>query len=225
MRRGAFTLALLSAAAIAAPAGAQARSGGPDKAFRTPIAHACGHRAGLGLGPEALRRPGEALPQGRPERRVRDGRKRQPGALLPQGAAPTDPRVELEALHHRDRLGPLRAAGPARDDRLVDRRRLRRGEPGALPPGWRRSDVERQRPRQAGGSGAGIWRENRSGPARLRRLVPRSCHRHTPARDQRRADRDPLRAHHRRRLAGRPRKDLRPALPGCASQGRHIGRQ
>ena len=39
MRRGAFTLALLSAAAIAAPAGAQAGSGGPDKAFRTPIAH------------------------------------------------------------------------------------------------------------------------------------------------------------------------------------------
>ena len=39
MRRGAFTLALLSAAAITAPAGAQAGSGGPDKAFRTPIAH------------------------------------------------------------------------------------------------------------------------------------------------------------------------------------------
>src|SRR3954453_20649250 len=39
MRRGAFTLALLSAAAIALPAAAQAGSGGPDKAFRTPIAH------------------------------------------------------------------------------------------------------------------------------------------------------------------------------------------
>src|SRR3954462_13918094 len=38
MRRGAFTLALLSAAAIAAPAGAQAGSGGPDKAFRPPTA-------------------------------------------------------------------------------------------------------------------------------------------------------------------------------------------
>jgi len=39
MRRGASTLALLSAAAIAVPAAAQAGSGGPDKAFRTPIAH------------------------------------------------------------------------------------------------------------------------------------------------------------------------------------------
>ena len=39
MRRGAFTIALLSAALVAVPASAQAGTGGPDKPFRTPIAH------------------------------------------------------------------------------------------------------------------------------------------------------------------------------------------
>ena len=39
MRKGAFTLALLSAALVAVPASAQAGRGGPDKSFRTPIAH------------------------------------------------------------------------------------------------------------------------------------------------------------------------------------------
>jgi serine-type D-Ala-D-Ala carboxypeptidase/endopeptidase (penicillin-binding protein 4) len=39
MRRGAVTLALLGAAITALPAAAQAGTGGPDKAFRTPIAH------------------------------------------------------------------------------------------------------------------------------------------------------------------------------------------
>jgi D-alanyl-D-alanine carboxypeptidase/D-alanyl-D-alanine-endopeptidase (penicillin-binding protein 4) len=40
MRRGAFTLALLSAAVLALPASSQAGPGGPDKAAVTPIAHA-----------------------------------------------------------------------------------------------------------------------------------------------------------------------------------------
>ncbi len=40
VRRGAITLALVSAAAFAVPAGAQAGSGNPDEAFSTPIAHA-----------------------------------------------------------------------------------------------------------------------------------------------------------------------------------------
>ena len=40
MRRGAITLALVGAAGCAVPAGAQAGSGNPDKAFSTPIAHA-----------------------------------------------------------------------------------------------------------------------------------------------------------------------------------------
>jgi serine-type D-Ala-D-Ala carboxypeptidase/endopeptidase (penicillin-binding protein 4) len=40
MRRGAVTLALLGAAAVALPAIAQAGPGGPDKAFSTPVAHA-----------------------------------------------------------------------------------------------------------------------------------------------------------------------------------------
>jgi D-alanyl-D-alanine carboxypeptidase/D-alanyl-D-alanine-endopeptidase (penicillin-binding protein 4) len=40
VRRGAVTLALLGAAAFAVPAGAQAGTGNPDKAFSTPIAHA-----------------------------------------------------------------------------------------------------------------------------------------------------------------------------------------
>jgi D-alanyl-D-alanine carboxypeptidase/D-alanyl-D-alanine-endopeptidase (penicillin-binding protein 4) len=39
MRRGAFTLALLGAALVAVPASAQAGTGGPDRSFRTPIAH------------------------------------------------------------------------------------------------------------------------------------------------------------------------------------------
>ena len=39
MRTGAVTLALLGAAAVAAPAGAGAANRGPDKAFSTPIAH------------------------------------------------------------------------------------------------------------------------------------------------------------------------------------------
>jgi serine-type D-Ala-D-Ala carboxypeptidase/endopeptidase (penicillin-binding protein 4) len=39
MRRGAVTLALLGAAIMALPAAAQAGTAGPDKAFRTPIAH------------------------------------------------------------------------------------------------------------------------------------------------------------------------------------------
>jgi serine-type D-Ala-D-Ala carboxypeptidase/endopeptidase (penicillin-binding protein 4) len=39
MRRGAVTLALVGAATVAVPAGAQAATPGPDKAFRTPIAH------------------------------------------------------------------------------------------------------------------------------------------------------------------------------------------
>ena len=47
MRRGAITLALVGAAGCAVPAGAQAGSGNPDKAFSTPIAHASAkaHRA------------------------------------------------------------------------------------------------------------------------------------------------------------------------------------
>jgi D-alanyl-D-alanine carboxypeptidase/D-alanyl-D-alanine-endopeptidase (penicillin-binding protein 4) len=40
VRRGAVTLALVGAAAFALPAGAQAGTGNPDKAFSTPIAHA-----------------------------------------------------------------------------------------------------------------------------------------------------------------------------------------
>jgi D-alanyl-D-alanine carboxypeptidase/D-alanyl-D-alanine-endopeptidase (penicillin-binding protein 4) len=40
MRRGAITLALVGATGVAVPAGAQAGSGNPDKAFSTPIAHA-----------------------------------------------------------------------------------------------------------------------------------------------------------------------------------------
>jgi serine-type D-Ala-D-Ala carboxypeptidase/endopeptidase (penicillin-binding protein 4) len=39
MRRGAITLALLGAAIMALPAAAQAGAAGPDRAFRTPIAH------------------------------------------------------------------------------------------------------------------------------------------------------------------------------------------
>jgi D-alanyl-D-alanine carboxypeptidase/D-alanyl-D-alanine-endopeptidase (penicillin-binding protein 4) len=39
MRKGAITLALLGAAIVALPAAAQAGGGGPDRAFRTPIAH------------------------------------------------------------------------------------------------------------------------------------------------------------------------------------------
>jgi serine-type D-Ala-D-Ala carboxypeptidase/endopeptidase (penicillin-binding protein 4) len=39
MRKGALTLALLSAALVAVPGSAQAGTGGPDKSFRTPIAH------------------------------------------------------------------------------------------------------------------------------------------------------------------------------------------
>jgi serine-type D-Ala-D-Ala carboxypeptidase/endopeptidase (penicillin-binding protein 4) len=39
IRRGAATLALLGAAVVALPAGAQAASKGPDRAFSTPIAH------------------------------------------------------------------------------------------------------------------------------------------------------------------------------------------
>jgi serine-type D-Ala-D-Ala carboxypeptidase/endopeptidase (penicillin-binding protein 4) len=39
MRRGAFTLALLSAALVVVPASTQAGTAGPDKSFRTPIAH------------------------------------------------------------------------------------------------------------------------------------------------------------------------------------------
>lgn len=38
-RRGAVTLALLGAATVVVPAGAQAGAGGPDKAYSTPIAH------------------------------------------------------------------------------------------------------------------------------------------------------------------------------------------
>jgi D-alanyl-D-alanine carboxypeptidase/D-alanyl-D-alanine-endopeptidase (penicillin-binding protein 4) len=38
-RRGTVTLALLGAAIVAVPAGAQANASGPDKAYRTPIAH------------------------------------------------------------------------------------------------------------------------------------------------------------------------------------------
>jgi serine-type D-Ala-D-Ala carboxypeptidase/endopeptidase (penicillin-binding protein 4) len=38
-RRGAVTLALLAAATVVVPAGAQAAAGGPDKAYSTPIAH------------------------------------------------------------------------------------------------------------------------------------------------------------------------------------------
>jgi D-alanyl-D-alanine carboxypeptidase/D-alanyl-D-alanine-endopeptidase (penicillin-binding protein 4) len=39
VRTGAFTLALLGAAVVATPVAAQAGNQGPDKAFRTPIAH------------------------------------------------------------------------------------------------------------------------------------------------------------------------------------------
>ena len=112
MRTGAVTLALLSAAAVAVPAGARSgQPAGPDKAFTTPIAHGARHRADLGLGLEALGRPLEALPPGRPQRRVRARRGRQPGALLPQGPASADPRLELEALHHRTALASFEPEG------------------------------------------------------------------------------------------------------------------
>ena len=226
VRRGAFTLALLSAAAVAAARGrAGAASRGPTRRS--------GRRSPTVRPPRGPRSPPPSSPPAWPS-----------SSAGSAGAAPSswtpsdnrvlfsrkarraaDPRLELEALHDLDRA--LRASEPtgrlqttawsidAVTDGISQGLYLRGGgDPTLSTAGSPSSPIACGRPAYRG-----------SGPARLRRLVPRQPDRHPRARDHLRERRQALRSSHRQRLAERPCENLRPALPGRASQRRGLDRQ
>ena len=174
-RRAAVTLVRCSAAlAVAAPA-AQARGIAPDTAGghadrtrrRPRLTRPC-RASKLSGGPL------EALPPSRQQRRVRDRCGHQPGALRAEGGPPSDPRLQLEALHHLDRARTLRTRRAPAHDRPVERSDHGQRQPGPLPPRWRRPDADHGRASNKLADrvrAAGVTTVQ--GPAPLRRLVPR----------------------------------------------------
>ena len=184
-----------------------------------------GRRAHVRLAAQAGPGTGEALSQGRQERRLRLRPEHPSGALLAQGRAHADPRLELEALHRLDGALPVRSRGQAAHHGVVQRSDQRRDQPGPLSARRRGSDAEhggrdqarRPRPRGRGDDGAGA--------APLRRLLPRQPDRDPRARDHVRERRPALGTADRQRLAQRPGEDRRPALRGRTPQGRGLDRQ